>query len=138
MCDGLATGAVPHALDLPTGLGKTTVMALWLLARAAGATVPRRLVYVVDRRAVVDQASSVADALREALERRPELSAMKASLGLAGPLPISTLRGAHLDRGFDHALARHDAAECGGDIGAAGDGLRVGNGHGQHCSDLFR
>jgi CRISPR-associated endonuclease/helicase Cas3 len=97
--DGLATGAVPHALDLPTGLGKTMVMALWLLARAAGAPVPRRLVYVVDRRAVVDQASSVADALREALERRPELSAMKASLGLTGHLPISTLRGAHLDRG---------------------------------------
>jgi len=25
-------GAVPRALDLPTGLGKTSVMAIWLLA----------------------------------------------------------------------------------------------------------
>lgn len=29
-----AEGALPHALDIPTGLGKTSVMAIWLLARA--------------------------------------------------------------------------------------------------------
>src|SRR5690349_15910207 len=44
-------GRVPRALDIPTGLGKTATIAIWLLARAAGAPVPRRLVYVVDRRA---------------------------------------------------------------------------------------
>lgn len=27
-------GDIPAALDLPTGLGKTSVMAIWLLARA--------------------------------------------------------------------------------------------------------
>jgi len=51
---------IPCALDIPTGLGKTSVMAIWYLARkagAAGASLPRRLVYVVDRRAVVDQAT---------------------------------------------------------------------------------
>jgi CRISPR-associated endonuclease/helicase Cas3 len=47
-------GELPTALDLPTGLGKTTVMAIWYIAVEAGARLPRRLVYVVDRRAVVD------------------------------------------------------------------------------------
>lgn len=48
-------GEIPSAVDIPTGLGKTAVMALWLIAQANGARLPRRLVYVVDRRAVVDQ-----------------------------------------------------------------------------------
>ena len=54
-------GKLPPAVDIPTGLGKTAVMAIWLLARAAGARLPRRLVYVVDRRAVVDQATDFAE-----------------------------------------------------------------------------
>lgn len=88
-------GSVERSLDIPTGLGKTAVMAVWLLARAAGALIPRRLVYVVDRRAVVDQATEVASALRAGVERHPALSA---GLNLNGrPLPISTLRGQHVD-----------------------------------------
>ena len=31
------------SLDIPTGLGKTSVMAAWLVARSQGASVPRRL-----------------------------------------------------------------------------------------------
>jgi len=58
-------GDLPSALDLPTGLGKTSVMAIWYLALEGGAPVPRRLVYVVDRRAVVDQATTVAEKIRE-------------------------------------------------------------------------
>src|SRR3569833_246122 len=50
----LAKGDFPSAVDIPTGLGKTAAMILWLIARARGAPVPRRLIYVVDRRAVVD------------------------------------------------------------------------------------
>jgi CRISPR-associated endonuclease/helicase Cas3 len=46
-------GQLPPGLDIPTGLGKTAVMAIWLVARTSGATLPGRLVYVVDRRAVV-------------------------------------------------------------------------------------
>jgi CRISPR-associated endonuclease/helicase Cas3 len=89
------TNSVERALDIPTGLGKTTVMAVWLLARAEGASIPRRLVYIVDRRAVVDQATEVANALREAVVRHPNLGA---ALKLNGrPLPISTLRGQHVD-----------------------------------------
>jgi len=45
------------SLDIPTGLGKTSLMAAWLVARSKGAPLPRRLVHVVDRRAVVDQAT---------------------------------------------------------------------------------
>jgi CRISPR-associated endonuclease/helicase Cas3 len=89
-------GHLPPALDLPTGLGKTSVMALWLIARAHGAKLPRRLVYVVDRRAVVDQATAEAENLRLALE--DDAKYLKEPLGLGErSLSISTLRGAHVD-----------------------------------------
>jgi CRISPR-associated endonuclease/helicase Cas3 len=87
-------GQIPVALDIPTGLGKTSVMAVWLIARIFGANVPRRLVYVVDRRAVVDQATTVALGLRQFVEKRQEI---KAKLGTPNGLPISTLRGQHVD-----------------------------------------
>jgi CRISPR-associated endonuclease/helicase Cas3 len=74
-------GHLPAALDLPTGLGKTAVMAIWYLALRAGAPLPRRLVYVVDRRAVVDQATTVAEDIKRHDEK----------------LAVSTLRGQHVD-----------------------------------------
>lgn len=74
-------GDAPDGLDLPTGLGKTSVMAVWYLALKAGAKLPRRLVYVVDRRAVVDQATTEAE----------KIKAKHANLC------ISTLRGQHAD-----------------------------------------
>lgn len=93
----IAKGDMPSAIDLPTGLGKTAIMALWLIACARGAPVPRRLVYVVDRRAVVDQATTFATTLRENLgEKAPHL---RRGLGLKerSDLTISTLRGQHVD-----------------------------------------
>ena len=93
----MRAGDLPPAVDIPTGLGKTAVMALWLLARAAGASLPRRLVYVVDRRAVVDQATDFAEQIRKRLQE-PALGSVRRELGLAGrALPISTLRGQHVD-----------------------------------------
>lgn len=89
-------GKPPSSLHLPTGLGKTAVMPIWLAARAAGAPVPRRLVYVVDRRAVVDQATQVAEKQREVVDHDSDL---KAALKLTGHLPISTLRGQFADNG---------------------------------------
>lgn len=53
-----ARGVAPDALDVPTGLNKAAVMALWLVARANGAPRPRRLFYAVDRRAVADEATN--------------------------------------------------------------------------------
>ncbi|MCI0551202.1 MAG: DEAD/DEAH box helicase family protein, partial [Anaerolineae bacterium] len=76
-------GTLPAAVDIPTGLGKTSVMAIWYLALKEGARLPRRLIYVVDRRAVVDQASTVAQEI-------------KTRSGDAG-LRISTLRGQQVD-----------------------------------------
>jgi CRISPR-associated endonuclease/helicase Cas3 len=78
---------IPEALDLPTGLGKTSVMAVWLAAKIMGARLPNRLVYVVDRRTVVDQATGEADKLKTRAE----------TAGLLPDLPISTLRGQNLD-----------------------------------------
>ncbi len=84
------------SLDIPTGLGKTSVLAAWLVARARKSPLPRRLVYVVDRRAVVDQASLEAERLRTWVENSPSV---KLQLGLAvdQKLPISTLRGQYVD-----------------------------------------
>ena len=93
----LASGRLPPAVDIPTGLGKTAVMALWLLARAGGVPLPRRLVYVVDRRAVVDQATTFAETIRQNLECA-ELAPIREGLGLDERLlPISTLRGHYRD-----------------------------------------
>lgn len=86
----LVEGDVPATVDVPTGLGKTAVMALWLMALAAGADLPRRLVYVIDRRAVVDHATRFAERLRRNLPSTP----LADELGLGDrPLPISTPRG---------------------------------------------
>lgn len=88
-------GQEVSSLDIPTGLGKTAVMAVWLVARALGASLPRRLVYVVDRRAVVDQATEVAESLRAWVSDQPTVAD---ALGLDDrTLPISTLRGQHVD-----------------------------------------
>src|SRR4029077_5038728 len=93
-------GRIPSALDLPTGLGKTSVMALLLIARglsddADPSSLPRRLVYVVDRRAVVDQASAEAEKIRRGL-KQSGLDLKRLGLGNV-ELPISTLRGQHID-----------------------------------------
>ena len=84
-------GDVKPVIDLPTGMGKTNVMAIWLMARAARRQIdplrlPTRLVYVVDRRTVVDQATTLAE----------ELAKNSKDLDLEPPA-ISTLRGRHAD-----------------------------------------
>lgn len=99
--DYISKGLFPNALDVPTGLGKTSVMTIWLIARALAndevlRRIPRRLVYVVDRRAVVDQATEEAKKLLEAL--RDDAKDLRKLLGLGEEaLPISTLRGQHAD-----------------------------------------
>src|ERR1700716_612319 len=69
-------GKFPATATLPTGLGKTMVIAVWLLALATappGVKVPRRLVYVVNRRTVVDQSTREAEKLRENLISVPDV-----------------------------------------------------------------
>ena len=55
----LVLGTIPKNINLPTGAGKTSAIPVWLLAFVKNPTLPRRLVYVVDRRSVVDQATAV-------------------------------------------------------------------------------
>ena len=95
LLDHLIANQLPESLDLPTGLGKTSVITIWLVARACGAHhLPRRLVYVVDRRAVVDQATAEAERLRQWARHPPIQRALE--LG-EHPLPVSTLRGQFVD-----------------------------------------
>jgi CRISPR-associated endonuclease/helicase Cas3 len=98
---------IPTDIGLPTGAGKTSIMAIWLIAVAAGARISRRLVWVVDRRVVVDQATTEAELLASrvnAPKDQPGLLNLKdalASLSLTGlegdVLTISTLRGERED-----------------------------------------
>ncbi len=102
--------------DVPTGLGKTSAITIWLIALgislsndAKNLRVPRRLVYIVDRRVVVDQATNEVVALRQKLcppDGNPpaeELRPLLAALRNASVVPdeagfsISTLRGQFAD-----------------------------------------
>lgn len=65
----LAANDLPETCDIPSGLGKTSVLPIWLLAVAQQAEaselrMPRRLVYVVNRRTVVDQATDIVEHMR--------------------------------------------------------------------------
>lgn len=112
--DRLLAGEIPLACDLPTGLGKTSVIPIWLIALASQlavnktAKLPRRLIYIVNRRTVVDQATEIAERLRSRILRPRDLAAPEsrhtlerlthaleeATVASADmPLAISTLRG---------------------------------------------
>ena len=87
--DWFSQGKIPPACCLPTGLGKTATIAVWLIALGYRANIPRRLVYVVNRRTVVDQTTNEAERLRENLS--------KFRLPGFDTLAISTLRGQFAD-----------------------------------------
>ena len=80
---------IPSFCDLPTGMGKTNVIHLWLIAlrqqmrEGRKERLPIRLVYVVDRRTVIDQATTIAENI-------------KGKPGGDG-LCVSTLRGQRAD-----------------------------------------
>jgi CRISPR-associated endonuclease/helicase Cas3 len=91
-------GRVPEACDIPTGLGKTSVIAIWLLARERNLALPRRLVYVVNRRTVVDQTTSEVERLASTY---------------TGELAVSTLRGQLADNREWSADPSRQAVICG-------------------------
>lgn len=101
----ILAGDIPSSCDIPTGLGKTSIMAIWLIALATSRQpLPRRLAYVVNRRTVVDQATDEARKLRENLQK-PEAEALArqlqklAAVKSGDLLAISTLRGQYADNG---------------------------------------
>ena len=79
-------GDIPASCNLPTGMGKTSVIAIWLIALATHPDkMPRRLVYVVNRRTVVDQTTvEVEKYKKNRLREIPDFA-------------ISTLRGQFAD-----------------------------------------
>jgi len=117
----LVRGDVPEVCDIPTGLGKTCVIPIWVIAlanalrnRGEGARLPRRLIYIVNRRTVVDQGTDEAERLRDRItgltevspEEREILDQLKERLVRASstmengvPIAISTLRGELADNG---------------------------------------
>lgn len=95
--------AVPPSCNLPTGLGKTSVIAVWLIALANRKPVPRRLVYVVNRRTVVDQTTDEVE----------KYLANLAAAGITEPLAISTLRGQFADNREWSADPSRPAVICG-------------------------
>lgn len=109
---------LPESCQLPTGLGKTSVIPIWLIALAMGAPVPRRLVYVVNRRTVVDQTTDEIVAIREQLLKGhcPEVAEKLRSLcafETETPLGISTLRGQFADNQEWAADPARPAVICG-------------------------
>jgi CRISPR-associated endonuclease/helicase Cas3 len=109
----LTRAAPTKGCDLPTGLGKTSVIPIWLIALASQArsesvNLPRRLIYIVNRRTVVDQATDLIEKMRRRLldPNNPSWSEHAQALGQVAnalrslsaglddlPLAISTLRG---------------------------------------------
>ncbi len=96
-------GLFPHSCSLPTGLGKTSVVAVWLIALANNPNrIPRRLVYVVNRRTVVDQTTNEVETLRANLQPAGLLNPLRDLCALPlrngeAPLALSTLRGQFAD-----------------------------------------
>lgn len=107
--ESLRVGNIPESLVVPTAAGKTLLLVAFVAALAAQAlagrpvTLPRRLVHVVNRRLLVDEAGRLAERLQETLAREPSLYAIRqalSSLSCTGePLVVSTLRGGLEDNG---------------------------------------
>lgn len=99
-----AADKIPKLCTIPTGLGKTSIVAVWLIALADyPESVPRRLIYVVNRRTVVDQTTNEVERLRERITESSPCEAIRNRLReISGdtdgcPLAISTLRGQFAD-----------------------------------------
>ena len=98
----LVAGAVPGTVDVPTGCGKTACVLLILLARLENRSLPRRVVHIVDRRALVDQSAEAVRAWVERMGAVPSLSRAFdacAAYPAARPVALGVLRGGHADEG---------------------------------------
>lgn len=98
---------IPEVVKVPTGGGKTAIMLVFLAALAeqslqGAVTLPRRLVMVINRRALVDQATSLAEKVLHA-QRQGRLTEIAQALSKLSasqcPLAVSTLRGELADNG---------------------------------------
>ena len=115
LAERVAVGTWPDVLDLPTASGKTACIDVAVFALACQATLPpdertahRRILFVVDRRVIVDaahrRARAIAERLRSGLDARgdpsPTLARIADALRFVGglgadedPLACAQLRG---------------------------------------------
>jgi len=115
LTDAFLAGAPPSTIDAPTSAGKTAILDAAVFALAAGARFPRRIVHIVDRRLVVDDAYRRAEKIRLAVERGEsetpnsilhEVYEGLMARGGAKPLETTLLRGGLYQ---EDNLARHPA-----------------------------
>lgn len=117
--DWFAKGKFPSSCNIPTGLGKTSVVAVWLIALANHPDMmPRRLVYVVNRRTVVDQTTNEVEKLRANLRPAGLFEPLSRLCAIPlekddSPLAISTLRGQFADNREWSADPARPAVICG-------------------------
>ncbi len=106
--DRLCDGDPPAQIKVPTAAGKTAIIPIFVAALAAQAAegralIPRRLVHVVNRRVLVDEAAGLAERIVLGLEQAVELRPLRDALGSLSasgqPLAVSTLRGGIDDNG---------------------------------------
>ena len=104
----LVDGQLPGQVKVPTAAGKTMLLAVFVAAlaeqaRRGAVTLPRRLVHVVNRRVLVDEATRLAERIQKALDEVPDLAELRealASLSATGrSLVVSALRGGVEDNG---------------------------------------
>ena len=95
----LRDGRWPKVIDLPTGTGKTAVLDTAVFTMAVRPeSAPRRVVFVIDRRIVVDQVCERARRIRDRVTaaETPILSLIRERLGALSdgePLGVAALRG---------------------------------------------
>lgn len=95
----LETGRWPEVIDVPTGCGKTATLdtAIFCLA-ARPEAFPRRVVFVIDRRIIVDQVYETARRIKKALKSTHGGTLLRIKQRLAeitegDPLGVAALRG---------------------------------------------
>ncbi len=106
--DRLSRGDFPDSCNLPTGLGKTNVIAIWLIGLLNYPNlIARRLIYIVNRRTVVDQTTTEVEKIRVNLQKLTSIPEDRRSLA------ISTLRGQFADNREWSADPSRPAVICG-------------------------
>jgi CRISPR-associated endonuclease/helicase Cas3 len=101
----VADGDWPAALTAPTGAGKTGVVAVWLWALDQGLGIPRRLVYVVDRRLIVDSTAIYARDLAQRSSRSPAVVTLRGGITIDDTW-VDPLRPAIIASTVDQAGSR--------------------------------
>ena len=105
----LCAGDPPSQIKVPTAAGKTMIIPIFVAALATQAaagkvTLPRRLVHVVNRRVLVDEAGSLGERLASAIAVSDRLRGLREALtGLSASgeaLAVSMLRGGIDDNGL--------------------------------------